>query len=251
MAKKLKGYCYYCGAHATSLEHAPPRQMFKGFKCDSITVPSCDEHNTKKGGNDQAIVSAFLIPLLNSKELYPLEPEIELAVKQAIPSFERAKKKAFSAQLISNPEINIPNTSYLSHDAKLWDWMRQLTVALIYDATKASVGNVNWDHMPTWSPHWIQSTQNVPIELNKALDILQKKSDIKNDIEKLEWLDGWSSYPKSYPLIIYRFKIYLSGSDIIFCHTFYNRYDCYVSAHLPFEVLAKIALKAAKFKSNA
>src|SRR5258706_15617847 len=66
MKQKHKKPCYYCGSQANSDEHAPPRQMFKGFSCDSITVPSCSTHNSEKGGADQAIVSAFLIPLFNT-----------------------------------------------------------------------------------------------------------------------------------------------------------------------------------------
>jgi hypothetical protein len=50
--------------------------MFKGFECDSITVPSCDRHNSAKGGNDQAIVNGLLIPLFNGSNHYPLEDEI-------------------------------------------------------------------------------------------------------------------------------------------------------------------------------
>ena len=53
-----KGLCYFCGGPATTMEHAPPKQMFRAFECDSITVPSCDEHNTRRSASDQAIVSA-------------------------------------------------------------------------------------------------------------------------------------------------------------------------------------------------
>ncbi|HEY3289211.1 MAG TPA: hypothetical protein VGK87_03695, partial [Anaerolineae bacterium] len=52
--------CYYCGKPATSLEHVPPRMMFSGFDCGSITVPSCATHNTHKRGHDQAIVNMML-----------------------------------------------------------------------------------------------------------------------------------------------------------------------------------------------
>lgn len=65
MSSGYRSTCYYCGGKTTSDEHAPPRQMFRAFDCDSITVPSCETHNSAKAGRDQAIVSAFLIPTQN------------------------------------------------------------------------------------------------------------------------------------------------------------------------------------------
>ncbi|HEY4717548.1 MAG TPA: hypothetical protein VIH14_00910, partial [Anaerolineales bacterium] len=64
---KLKNYsrnqpCYYCGAPGPNgREHAPPQMMFTGFDCDSITVPSCDKHNTRKNIGDRAIITAILM----------------------------------------------------------------------------------------------------------------------------------------------------------------------------------------------
>jgi hypothetical protein len=250
LGKKYKGYCYYCGDKATSFEHAPPRHMFKGFSCDSITVPSCDEHNARKSGNDHAIVSAFLIPLLNGRDVYKLEPEIERAITLAMPSFDLAKKKTMSAQIIKNSSSDLPKTSYLSADALFWHWMRQLTAALIFDATETFIEGVNWNELPAWSPHRIQSENNEPMEFEKAASLLQEKDDIKKKLEELKWLDGWSAYPNRYPPIIYRFKIHFNDSEILFCHKFYNRYDCYVLAKLPFEILAKIFQKAAVVHSD-
>src|SRR6185436_800474 len=106
---------------------------------------------------DQAIVSAFLLPLFSGKDLYQLELEIVYAIQLAMPSFERAKKKALSMKLIDDPFLDLPNTSYLSADAKFWQWIRQLTAALVFDATEIFVGNVNWDETMAWSPHRIQS----------------------------------------------------------------------------------------------
>jgi hypothetical protein len=96
MKIKIPKRCYYCGGLVQSKEHIPPRQMFKLFQCDSITVPSCDEHNTRKSGHDQAIVNALLIPLYTGRHRYPLEPEIESVIQDAFPSFERTKRSVIS-----------------------------------------------------------------------------------------------------------------------------------------------------------
>lgn len=55
--------CYRCGATATSDEHVPPKCLFpeqKDIKIDLrknlITVPSCDEHNSKKSDDDEFLL---------------------------------------------------------------------------------------------------------------------------------------------------------------------------------------------------
>src|SRR6267143_939004 len=53
--------CYYCGAPPPSTaEHAPPKLMFSAFQSDSITVPSCSEHNNGKSDKDRAIITALI-----------------------------------------------------------------------------------------------------------------------------------------------------------------------------------------------
>jgi hypothetical protein len=148
MGKKHKGLCYYCGAQASSVEHVPPKQFFKGFSCDSITVPSCDKHNTRKSGNDQAIVSACLLALYNGSERYSVEADITKAIETAKPSFVRAKRKAVSAPLISNPPedlVDLPNVAHLAASADIRSWVRQLTAALVYDANQAFDPNIKWN----------------------------------------------------------------------------------------------------------
>jgi hypothetical protein len=103
MKKTSSLHCYYCGAIASSGEHIPPKQMFKTFKCDSITVPSCDVHNTKKSGHDQSIVSALLIPLYTGRKHYQLEPEVEQAISAAACLFERTKRSAIRTPFLMNP----------------------------------------------------------------------------------------------------------------------------------------------------
>ncbi len=53
-----------CGKAATSKEHVPPQCLFPEIKDtegvdlrkDLITVPSCDEHNTKKSKDDEFLM---------------------------------------------------------------------------------------------------------------------------------------------------------------------------------------------------
>jgi hypothetical protein len=57
--------CYYCGVTLKkgknkTKEHIPPKMFFNAFDCDSITVPSCSEHNMSKAGDDQVFISGFI-----------------------------------------------------------------------------------------------------------------------------------------------------------------------------------------------
>ncbi len=62
--------CYMCEKDATSREHVPPKCLFpkkkdlhKGanFKKRLITVPSCDEHNSKKSTDDEYLLYVLAI----------------------------------------------------------------------------------------------------------------------------------------------------------------------------------------------
>ncbi|AZR80827.1 hypothetical protein [Thiomicrospira sp. S5] len=55
--------CYMCDAHATSVEHVPPKCLFptikdsgKNHRVDLITVPSCDKHNGEKSRDDEFLM---------------------------------------------------------------------------------------------------------------------------------------------------------------------------------------------------
>ena len=61
--KKKDKICYRCGKIATSDEHVPPKGLFpeqKDIKIDLrknlFTVPSCDEHNSKKSDDDEFLL---------------------------------------------------------------------------------------------------------------------------------------------------------------------------------------------------
>jgi hypothetical protein len=205
--------------------------MFEGFLCDSITVPSCDKHNSKKSGDDQAIVSAFLMPLRNGSERYPLESEVKLAIENARPSFERAKRKAVNAPLLSDLPENLasyPNVAHIAPSANIRTWVRQLTAALVYDAAQVRDSSIKWGEVIAWSPNFIEANEPIPLTYNRAVSMFTKQTEIKAWLEGLQWLDGWSAYPKAYPLAIYSFDLYIQPEEIIFRHRFYRRYTWYV-----------------------
>lgn len=63
----IKEVCYKCGRIATSREHVPPLCLFPelkdtgrlNFRKNLLTVPSCDEHNSKKSADDEFLMVAI------------------------------------------------------------------------------------------------------------------------------------------------------------------------------------------------
>lgn len=62
--RKGRAQCYMCVSPATSREHVPPLCLFpeskdvggKDYRRNLITVPSCDEHNSKKESDDEFLM---------------------------------------------------------------------------------------------------------------------------------------------------------------------------------------------------
>ena len=72
----LKDCCYWCGAPATSREHAPPRCIFPSpkdvlgevrYRDNLITVPSCDTHNLQKSREDEYLMVVMALHADNNE----------------------------------------------------------------------------------------------------------------------------------------------------------------------------------------
>ena len=231
MKRKHKEVCYYCGEKAGTDEHAPPKQMFKGFDSDSITVPSCDIHNSSKGGNDRAIVSAFIIPIFNSQDKDNLEEELQIAVQNNQSSFEKTKYKAIDSPLFKDSSgiyADIPNLAYLEPSVDIYSWIKQLTAAIVWDGIKSYDQTINWDDAGVWSPDWVVSKGPTTLEVEHAVGIMEDLKEAERKVVSLPWIMGWSAYPKSYPNIIYHFQILLRENfEIVIKHRFFSRYSWY------------------------
>ena len=209
--------------------------MFKKFTCDSITVPSCAIHNTAKGGDDQAIVSAFLIPLHNGIKKYRLNKkkrDVIVAINAAKSSFIRAKHRAIDSPLLKKDPHRkykkLPNLAYLIPDINIKHWIRQLTAALVYDASKFYDSTIGWENIKVWSPDWVKTKGPATLSLNQAAFILSAKKELYSDIEALSWQNGWSAHPNPYPKTIYYFQVHFEADDkVIFKHKFYESYTWY------------------------
>ena len=68
--------CYMCAAEETSREHAPPQCLFpaasdigRDLRRNLITVPSCDEHNSKKSADDEFLRAVILCTAVDSNDI--------------------------------------------------------------------------------------------------------------------------------------------------------------------------------------
>jgi hypothetical protein len=222
--------------------------MFKPFECDSITVPSCDEHNTKKSGRDQAIVSAFLLPLYTGRDQYDLEPEIEQAIDAALLSFERVKHNAIRTSFIKDPPptlVDLPDLAYLVPEVDTSAWIRQLTAGIVYNGIGPGSQTIALSKAKAWSPNRFPSDSPVPSKhADEVLQISQEYDERRLELDKLTWQEGWSATPRPYPKIIYSFQVHLGAEkDIIFRHKFYNRYTWYVQFRISGSNLARLIEK--------
>src|SRR5690606_9479211 len=67
--------CYMCSSAKTSMEHVPPKCLFpeqsdskgKDYRRELITVPSCDEHNSRKSKNDEYFLLCLSMNIFGSQ----------------------------------------------------------------------------------------------------------------------------------------------------------------------------------------
>ncbi len=223
--------CYYCGATAKSDEHAPPRQMFKGFPGHKIKVPSCEVHNNHKSQDDTAILRAMLISLDNVSKLGNIDPDVQIAVQYAKPYFYEVKKLVGANVILDQPpdQLDIP-LAHLSPSIDIFEWMRQLTGALIYHVTKAYDDDVDWRRAGVWSPDWLPNAQPVSKSNDEIMDWALEGRQMESDLQQLRWSRGWwSEGPKSYPAVIFRFDVHLNSRLSILRLVFFSAYRWYVS----------------------
>lgn len=86
-----------CDAAVTSREHVPPECLFpSGHRRNLITVPSCDQHNTEKSGDDEVV--AYGLGLQAGTN--------ELATGPRLKKFMRAgnRRPGLARAVIKNPQ---------------------------------------------------------------------------------------------------------------------------------------------------
>ena len=244
-----RGQCYFCGRPADTQEHVPPRLFFRGFDCDSITVPSCDEHNSAKSGTDQAVRDAMLLTYRSAspatRRRWGLSPEVLLALDIAEPSFDRTKRVAVDTPLVTDvpPAADLPNVGYLPPSADIFTWVKQLTAALVFDAVRVFDSSIDWDSADVFPPNWYPSSQRKPVAWKRAATVLKGRMSIARDIDSQLFRPGWSASPRPYPAAVYRFEICVRSADVVFRHSFYEAHCWYVRCAASENTIASLLSK--------
>jgi hypothetical protein len=222
--------------------------MFKGFACDRITVPSCEDHNSRKGGRDQAIVNAMLSPLRNMLQTWghdrsKVTSDVEKAIREAGPSVERTKQSAFSKPLFIDPPEQLgelPDMAYLVGAARIGEWVRQLTAALVFDATRPERVEIDWPGTLAWSPTWIPSPEGSSLPFQNAFVELAVVNGAAMLLDSLCWRRGWSAKGRGYPETLFYFEIHAEAENVIFRHRFYGSFTWYVLFHVSGGLMGKL-----------
>ncbi len=250
-----KSVCYFCGKPSTSTEHAPPQMFFRDFDCNFIKVPSCDSHNSQKSGDDQSIVSSLIQSLDNIKKWNSKEfsPDIEKAIQKAKSSIKFTKRRVKNVDVVDQEGIaytDLPQVTYLHGDMS--PWIKQLTAALIWNATKTFDNSIDWNSPLVKWLNRIPSNSPDNLEIGTLLESsneFQRASELE---QKIEWIDGWSASPRPYPADIYQFSFFLDTRDnsVIIRHTFYNYFHCYVLFSTSTKTMNAIQERALSYKAN-
>jgi hypothetical protein len=245
MARKLKEkQCYYCGAPVVSMEHAPPKQMFKMFPCDSVTVYSCDQHNSCKSGADDAVIKAMLISLCNTSHLYPnRDLSVEKAIEEAKRYFPQVSSAVTTHHIIENAPENLnAKLAHLAPSVNIRQWMCQLTAALVYNGSKKYDPTIQWHRAIVSSPEWLPAKPG-PLDTERLAELLSGNQALALLFESLDWQPGWPSGPRDFPVDIYRFQIHFASLLTIFKHQFFNSYTWYVGFDASRETKRKLIHK--------
>ncbi len=247
--------CYYCGRQAVSKEHTPPRIFFNGFECDSITVPSCEEHNHEKGVSDQAIVNSLLIPLYSGRARHPLEPDVEKAIGHALPSFEKETKNVvIQTPLLENPPSelqDLPDVAYLTSSIDWPLWLRHMTAALVHNIVGNDSFSILWSRARCWSPDWFQRRTLTPLTFDQAFRITSENHREEERLSGVAWESGWSAYPRGYPELIYYFQVRFEGQNsVFFRRVFFGKYKMYVHFETPRRIINKLKEHAELYKQR-
>jgi hypothetical protein len=224
--------CYYCGARSTSGEHAPPDLMFRGIRPrSSITVPSCDQHNSLKSRRDQAIVPGLLRSVEEGASRgiinRPLAEPVRRLIGRMEEPFRRSNKAVSLRPLIVDPPPGLAvDMPYFHPGVDVLGWAVELTAALVWSATGYWDPESDWDKAWRWSPCYFP--MRAPCTLNEAGRRVLANMDIESVIKaEADWRSGWSAHPHPYPEELYRFEVSFH-EVILFRHVFFDCLRIYV-----------------------
>ncbi|TGK83283.1 hypothetical protein EHQ24_06680 [Leptospira noumeaensis] len=134
-----KAKCYYCGKEATSREHIPPQSFFpSNQKLDLVTIPSCEEHNSKKSNKDEYVRNYITIHRSVKKSGY------EKFEEKSRKAFKRNKSLALSVENAEKATLDGEETGiFLVKKANFDEFFDHLASGIFYFLTN-KIFNGKW-----------------------------------------------------------------------------------------------------------
>jgi len=228
--------CYYCGTKASNKEHLPPKQFFRGFHVDRLTVYSCEKHNNKKCFDDEVIVKSMLLAL----EKYSIvkNEDIKLSLDIVRPHHNQVKNKISEKTLYKQNNIDY-NFIVLNPDVNLNDWIKKLSAGLIWYNTKFFDPDNRFDDSFVFERNSYPSYET-PKDLTFFEKDYKRKIELINIIENGNWINGWNDKKVIYPETIYAFYYKFIGKKFIIKHIFYKQFTFYNLIDLSEKTILKI-----------
>ena len=157
--------CYYCGAPPPSTrEHAPVRFMLEAFNCDSITVPSCEKHNSEKNLDDRALVAFMLKGLYYSLRKGSLSENVIKALVYSHSKLSDAKEVDLRPFLSNRDDVLSFPLSHIADTESVVSWMQQLTAALNWSVVGEYDPSIDWNSSKVFNPNLIKGNSGFPAE---------------------------------------------------------------------------------------
>jgi hypothetical protein len=212
--------CYFCGKIANSREHIPPKQVFKGFSINRITVPSCNEHNTQKCGEDEAIIKSMLLSIARNNNII-LTSELLKALNEVKNYYKQVKKTVTEDKIYLDCDKNVV---CLDKNINLNYWIKELSAGMIWYKIKYFDADNKYIESKVFERNSYSNNKRYLIDFEKERN---EKIKLQTLSEIGLWNDGW--IPKVYPENLYLFKYKFIKSTILMKHIFYK---CFVYYNL-------------------
>lgn len=178
--------CYMCHSEASSTEHIPPKCFFpthgevsgeRSLRQNLITVPSCNEHNSEKSGDDQFLLSIITSHIENNpiaQRIFSTRVMRTLRRKpHLVQRFFRGLMPVFLGRVhtgmfsLDRPRfdktlINIARGLYFHHYSKTILTQGHLLTSSIHEVTSERSDEINWS-LQQWRVFSERALQNRPI----------------------------------------------------------------------------------------
>jgi len=233
---KTEEYCYFCGEKATSKEHLPPKQFFKGFTVDKLTVPSCEKHNTDKGGDDEAIVKAMLLSLERNNLV--LNNDIKLALDKVRPHYKQVKKKVTEKAIYKHNDNHFEFV-VLEKNVDLADWIIKLSAGLIWYKTKDFDSNNKFAKAYVFERN-SYPVYEIPADISSYKEEYDRKMKLIKLLDEIEWIKGWNDKKIKYPETIFKYFYKIINKNIYIKYIFYQQFTFYIEIELSDKTIKKI-----------